>query len=44
MKAEFKRLRKLEQEHNLLKEEHTLLKKAIHFSLTRKKKFLSSST
>ena len=44
MKAELKRLRKLEQEHNLLKEEHTLLKKAIHFSLTRKKKSSSSST
>jgi len=44
LKTELKRLRKLEQEHNLLKEEHTLLKKAIHFSLTRKKKSSSSST
>ena len=44
MKAELKRLRKLEREHNLLKEEHGLLKKAIHFSLTRKKKSSSSST
>jgi len=44
MKTELKRLRKLEQEHNLLKEEHALLKKAIHFSLTQKKKSSSSST
>lgn len=44
LKIELKRLRKLERDHNLLKEEHTLLKKAIHFSLTRKKKSSSSST
>ena len=44
MKAELKRLRKLEREHNLLKEEHDLLKKAIQFSLERKKKSSSSST
>ena len=38
MRAELKRLQKLEREHNLLKQEHDLLKKAIQFSLDRKKK------
>lgn len=33
LKSELKRLRKLERDHNLLKEEHSLLKKAIQFSL-----------
>ena len=44
MRAELKRLQKLEREHNLLKQEHDLLKKAIQFSLDRKKKSSSSST
>ena len=38
MKAELKRLRKLEKEHKQLLMEHDLLKKAIQFSLERKKK------
>ena len=38
MKTELKRLRKLEREHNLLKEEHSLLKKAIQHSLQQKGK------
>lgn len=38
MKAELKRLRKLEKEHRQLQMEHDLLKKAIQFSLERKKK------
>ena len=42
MKAELKRLRKLEREHNLLKEEHDLLKKAIQFSLAKKGKSSNS--
>lgn len=42
MKAELKRLRKLEKEHNLLKQEHDLLKKAIQFSLERKGKSSNS--
>ena len=41
-KSELKRLRKLEKDHNLLKEEHALLKKAIQFSSQRKKKSSSS--
>ncbi len=44
MRSELKRLQKLEREHNLLKQEHDLLKKAIQFSLDRKKKSLNSST
>lgn len=36
MRAELKRLQKLEREHNLLKQEHDLLKKAIQFSLERR--------
>lgn len=42
LKSELKRLRKLERDHNLLKEEHSLLKKAIQFSLQQKGKSLSS--
>lgn len=42
MRTELKRLRKLEREHNLLKQEHELLKKAIRHSLQQKKKSLSS--
>jgi transposase len=38
LKSELKRLRKLERDHNLLKEEHSLLKKAIQFSLQPKGK------
>jgi len=41
-KSELKRLRKLEKDHNLLKEEHALLKKAIQFSSQRKKKSSNS--
>lgn len=41
-KTELKRLRKLEKDHNLLKEEHALLKKAIQFSSQRKKKSSNS--
>jgi transposase len=39
--TELKRLRKLEQAHQLLKEEHALLKKAIQFSLEKRKTYLS---
>lgn len=42
VKSELKRLRKLERDHNLLKEEHSLLKKAIQFSSQRKGKSSSS--
>lgn len=42
LKAELKRLKKLEREHNLLKEEHELLKKAIQHSLQKKGKSSSS--
>lgn len=42
MKSELKRLRTLERDHNLLKEEHALLKKAIQFSLQQKGKSSSS--
>ena len=42
VKAELKRLKKLERDHNLLKEEHALLKKAIQFSSQRKGKSLNS--
>jgi len=41
--AELKRLRKLEKEYNLLKQEHELLKKAIQHSLEQKKKSTNSS-
>lgn len=40
--AELKRLHKLEQKHRILQEEHSLLKKAIQFSLERKLKSLNS--
>jgi len=40
--TELKRLRKLEKEHAVLKEEHALLKKAIRFSLAQKKKSSNS--
>lgn len=36
--AELKRLRQLEREHAILKEEHALLKKAIRFCSERKAK------
>ena len=42
IKSELKRLRKLEREHNLLREEHSLLKKAIQFSLEQKGKSSNS--
>ena len=42
VKSELKRLRKLERDHNLLKEEHALLKKAIRFSSQRKGKSSNS--
>lgn len=42
VRSELKRLRKLEREHNLLLQEHDLLKKAIQFSLERGKKSTSS--
>jgi transposase len=41
--AELKRLRELEQEYAILKEEHTLLKKAIRFCSERKQKSSPSS-
>ncbi|WP_018417081.1 transposase, partial [Teredinibacter turnerae] len=44
IKSELKRLRKLEREHNLLQEEHALLKKAIQHSLQKKEKSSNSST
>jgi transposase len=44
VKSELKRLRKLERDHNLLKEEHALLKKAIQYSLQQKGKSSNSST
>jgi transposase len=42
MRTELKRLQKLEREHNLLKQEHSLLKKAIQFSLEQKGKSSNS--
>lgn len=42
--AELKRLRKLEREHALLQEEHSLLKKAIRHSLQQKGKSSNSLT
>jgi transposase len=42
MAAELKRLRVLERDHNILKQEHELLKKAIRHSLEQKKKSSSS--
>lgn len=41
--AELKRLRQLERQYKLLKEEHDLLKKAIRFASNRKRKSSSSS-
>jgi transposase len=41
--AELKRLRELERQHKLLKEEHELLKKAIRFASDRKRKSSGSS-
>ena len=41
--AELKRLRDLERRYKVLKEEHTLLKKAIRFVSDRKRKSSSSS-
>jgi transposase len=41
--AELKRLRILERQYKVLKEEHTLLKKAIRFASDRKRKSLGSS-
>ncbi len=38
--AELKRLRKIKMAHKILKEEHSLLKKAIQFSLETKKRSL----
>jgi transposase len=37
-KAELKRLRELERQYKVLKEEHELLKKAIRFASDQKKK------
>lgn len=42
LKSELKRLQRLERDHNLLKEEHALLKKAIQCSLQQKGKSSSS--
>ena len=41
--AELKRLRDLERRYKVLKEEHTLLKKAIRFASDQKRKSSSSS-
>ena len=41
--AELKRLRELERQYKVLKEEHALLKNAIRFASDRKRKPLSSS-
>ncbi len=41
--AELKRLRQLERQYKVLKEEHALLKKAIRFASDRKRKSLGSS-
>ena len=42
-KAELKRLKALERQYKVLKEEHTLLKKAIRFASDRKRKSSNSS-
>lgn len=42
LKSELKRLQRPERDHNLLKEEHDLLKKAIQYSLQKKRKSSSS--
>ena len=41
--TELQRLRELEKKYKLLQEEHSLLKKAIRFTLERKKKSSNSS-
>ena len=41
--AELKRLRELERQYKILKEEHELLKKAIRFASDRKRKSSNSS-
>ena len=41
-KAELKRLRELERQYKILKEEHELLKKAIRFASDRKRKSSNS--
>lgn len=40
--SELKRLHEIERKYRLLREEHSLLKKAIQFSLERKKRFSNS--
>ena len=42
-KAELRRLRELERQYKVLKEEHELLKKAIRFASDRRRKSSSSS-
>jgi transposase len=42
-KAELKRLREIERQYELLKQEHAILKKAIRFASERKQKSSSSS-
>ena len=42
--ADLRRLRELEREYALLKEEHTLLKKAIRFCSERRRRSSSSLT
>src|SRR5437773_10991465 len=41
--AELKRLRELERQYKVLKEEHELLKKAIRFASDRKRRYSNSS-
>ena len=41
-KAELKRLKELERQYKVLKEEHELLKKAIRFASEQRKRFSSS--
>ena len=42
--AELKRLKRVEKQYKLLKEQHSLLKKSIQFTLEQKKKLLRSSS
>ena len=42
LRSELKRLQKIEREHNVLKQEHELLKKTIQFSLEQEKKSTNS--
>ncbi len=44
MAAELKRLRKIEREYAILKEEHALLKKAIRFTSEKRQKSSSTSS